>query len=116
MLDKLGNIEGTLHDFVEGQKRLEEEQTYLKSGPKELNELMTALLHRQDETDAKLEALATDVHNIHGEIASLKQGLHKLEEKGDSHYQQLSEWLDNIQLDIDFAVHKTAANERELYK
>jgi uncharacterized FlaG/YvyC family protein len=57
-----------------------------------------------------------DVHNIHGEITSLKQGLHKLEEKVDSHYQQLNEWLDNIQLDIDFAVHKTTENEREIYK
>lgn len=165
VLDRLGNIEGTLHNLVEGQKRLEEEQltirkeqqiirqeqqairqeqqtirqeqqtirreqqillqgqkrleeeqAYLQSGLKELNELMTALLHRQDETDAKLEALATDVHSIHGEIASLKQVLHELEEKVDSHYHQLNERLDNIQLDVDFAVHKTTANERELYK
>ncbi|GMO01444.1 hypothetical protein [Parageobacillus thermoglucosidasius] len=165
VLDKLGNIEGTLHNLVEGQKRLEEEQltirkeqqiirqeqqairqeqqtirqeqqtirreqqillqgqkrleeeqAFLQSGLKELNELMTALLHRQDETDAKLEAPATDVHIIHGEIASLKQGLHELEEKVDSHYHQLNERLDNIQLDVDFAVHKTTANERELYK
>lgn len=101
--------------LLQGQKRLEE-QTYLESGLKELNKLMTALLHRQDETDAKLEALATDVHSIHGEIASLKQSLHELEEKVDSHYQQLNKRLDNIQLDVDFAVHKTAANERELYK
>ncbi|KYD32460.1 hypothetical protein [Parageobacillus toebii] len=154
VLDRLGNIEGTLHSLAEGQKRLEEEQlairkeqetirkeqeairkeqqtirqeqqillqgqkeqTYLKSGLKELNELMTALLHRQDETDAKLEALATDIHNIHGEITFLKQDLHKLEEKADSHYQKLNEQLDNIKLDVDFAVHKTTENERELYK
>jgi predicted nuclease with TOPRIM domain len=102
-----------LHD---GQKCLEKEQAYLKSGLKELNELMTALLYRQDETDAKLEALAMDVHNIHGEIASLKQGLHKLEKKVDSHYQQLNEQLNNIKLDVDFAVHKTTENEREIYK
>jgi hypothetical protein len=57
-----------------------------------------------------------DVHNIHGEIISLKQGLHKLEEKVDSHSQQRNERLDNIQLDADFAVHKMAANEREIYK
>ena len=74
-------LENEVKNLHDGQKCLEKEQAYLKSGLKELNELMTALLYRQDETDAKLEALAMDVHNIHGEIASLKQGLHKLEKK-----------------------------------
>jgi hypothetical protein len=51
---------------------LEKEQAYL-------NGLMMALLHRQDET------LTMGIHHIHAEITSLKQGLHKLEEKADSH-------------------------------
>jgi chromosome segregation ATPase len=109
-------LENEVKNLRDGQKYVEKEQAYLKAGLKELNELMTALLHRQDETDAKLEALATDIHNIHGEITFLKQDLHKLEEKADSHYQKLNEQLDNIKLDVDFAVHKTTENERELYK
>jgi hypothetical protein len=45
------------------------------------NSNLCELLYQQDETDAKLEALTMDVHSIHGEITSLKQGLHKFEEK-----------------------------------
>jgi len=64
--------------LLEVQKRLEEEQTHIKAGQKELYDLMSALLHRQDETNAALEALAMDVHQLHGEVSSIHQRLEVL--------------------------------------
>lgn len=40
----------------------------------ELKEMVLALRERGEETDAKLESLAMDVHKLHGELSSLKQG------------------------------------------
>ncbi len=42
---------------------------------------MNALLHRQEETDAKLEALTMDVHHMRGEMTAMKQEIHALNEK-----------------------------------
>ncbi|MBW7651824.1 hypothetical protein [Anoxybacillus sp. ST4] len=98
------------------QQAIREEQQALKNGQKELYDLMNALLHRQDETDAKLEALTMDVHHMRGEMAAMKQEIHALHEKVDSHYEQFNERLNNLQLDVDFTVHKTTMTERELFK
>lgn len=40
---------------------------------KELHQMTRAIHDRQEETDAKLEALTMDVHKLHGEVTSLKQ-------------------------------------------
>lgn len=40
----------------------------------EMNQLDRAIFDRQEETDAKLESLTYEVHNIYGEISSLKAG------------------------------------------
>ncbi|AST05664.1 hypothetical protein AF2641_01370 [Anoxybacillus flavithermus] len=98
------------------QMAIREEQQALKNGQKELYDLMNALLHRQDETDAKLEALTMDVHHMRGEMTAMKQEIHALNEKIDSHYKQFNERLNNLQLDVDFTVHKTTMTERELFK
>jgi chromosome segregation ATPase len=39
----------------------------LESGQKELNQIVTAIRDRQEETDARLEALSMDVHRLVGE-------------------------------------------------
>ncbi|XWN51302.1 hypothetical protein L0P96_08680 [Anoxybacillus flavithermus] len=98
------------------QQAIREEQQALKNGQKELYDLMNALLHPQDETDAKLEALTMDVHHMRGEMTAMKQEIHALNEKIDSHYKQFNERLNNLQLDVDFTVHKTTMTERELFK
>ncbi|EQB94398.1 hypothetical protein GA8_17165, partial [Geobacillus sp. A8] len=102
--------------LLEGQKRLEEEQAHIKAGQKELYDLMSALLHRQDETDAALDALAMDVHKLHGEVSSIHQRLDALEKKVDSHAQSFTEQLNNIKLDITFLSNKVIEHEREIYK
>jgi len=102
--------------FREELKLIREEQEALKNGQKELYDLVNALLHRQEETDAKLESLTMDVHRMHGEITAMKQEIRMLSEKVDSHYEQFNERLNNLQLDVDFTVHKTTMTERELFK
>lgn len=39
----------------------------------ELHQLTRAILDRQEETDAKVEALTMDVHQIKGDVAKLKE-------------------------------------------
>lgn len=38
----------------------------------EMKQLLTAVYHRQEVTDARLEALSMDVHHMKGDIAELK--------------------------------------------
>lgn len=40
---------------------------------KELQQVTHAIFDRQEETDAKLEALSMDVHHIKGDVATLKE-------------------------------------------
>ncbi|AMQ22294.1 MULTISPECIES: hypothetical protein [unclassified Geobacillus] len=123
VLDRLNAMDSTLQKLVEGQERLEreqiairQEQDSLRAGQTELNGIVAALLHRQDETDAKLEALAADVHQLHREFSSLKQTVDRLEQKMDSRYEQLSAQIEDIKLDLNFIAHRTVDNERIIYK
>lgn len=45
----------------------------------ETNEIVRAIRDRQEETDAKLDALSMDVHKLHGEVASVKTKQERLE-------------------------------------
>ena len=51
----------------------EEKLDQILEGMNELRLVTRALLDRQDETDAKLEALTMEVHQLKGEVAELKQ-------------------------------------------
>lgn len=42
---------------------------------KEGREIVNSIHHRQEETDAKLEALSMDVHQLHGEMKRLEEHL-----------------------------------------
>lgn len=52
----------------------------LLEGMGELRQITRAILDRQDETDAKLEALAMDVHQLRGEVAGIKENVASLKE------------------------------------
>ncbi|MDF2923192.1 MAG: hypothetical protein K0R57_2106 [Paenibacillaceae bacterium] len=58
--------------FEEIQRSIQTNVQYLIEGQKELYQLVRAIHHRQDMTDAKLEALTLDVHYIRGDLAALK--------------------------------------------
>lgn len=85
--------EQLLHQILQKLDHIEAEQSSMKSdmnsmksdilGLKETQELMQlqlgetnaivrAIRDRQDETDAKLDALGMDVHKLHGELTSVK--------------------------------------------
>lgn len=86
-----------------------EKLSLLESKVNENIEITKALRDRQEETDAKLEALSMDVHKMHGDLT-------RLEEKVDSNHQETIGELQNLKLDLDFTYQKTTLNERELFK
>jgi hypothetical protein len=64
---------------------------------KELTQMVSAVRHRQEEMDAKLEALTMDSAKIHGEVVAIKENMAT---KNDLRYYDL----------------KTGELERELFK
>ncbi|BAQ10951.1 hypothetical protein OXB_2480 [Bacillus sp. OxB-1] len=64
----------------------------------ELKEITLALRDRQEETDARLESLAMDVHKMQGNVTDIK------------------EQLADIRSELEFTYQKTAKNEMELFK
>ncbi|AGT30695.1 hypothetical protein M493_01795 [Geobacillus genomosp. 3] len=97
------------------QQRLRQEQDSLRAGQTEWNGIAAALL-RYQKTDAKLEALTADVHQLHHEFASLKQTVDRFEQKMNSHCEQLTAQIEDIKLDLNFIAHRTVDNERIIYK
>ncbi|NWL89614.1 hypothetical protein DMN77_18870 [Paenibacillus sp. 79R4] len=50
----------------------------LESGQAELQQITSAIRDRQEETDAKLEALSMDVHQLHGVVVAIKENIDEL--------------------------------------
>ncbi|ATF11433.1 hypothetical protein HPY28_11985 [Brevibacillus sp. HB1.2] len=57
----------------------------LIEGMNELRLVSHALMDRQDELDAKMEALTMDVHQLKNDVAELKQDVAELKEGQDRH-------------------------------
>lgn len=72
MQTEIKSMKSEIKDFKESQYLM---QTQLN----ETNEIVRAIRHRQEETDAKLDALSMDVHKLHGEVLSLKDGQERQE-------------------------------------
>jgi len=70
----------------------------IKSQVDENTQLIKAIIHRQDETDAKLDAISMDVHKLHGELNFIK------------------EEISDIKTTVDFTYQKTNKNELEIFK
>ncbi|MCM3476198.1 hypothetical protein [Caldibacillus thermoamylovorans] len=70
----------------------------IKSQVNENTQLLKAVIHRQEETDAKLDAISMDVHKLHGEINYIK------------------EEMSDIKTTVDFTYQKTTKNELEIFK
>jgi septal ring factor EnvC (AmiA/AmiB activator) len=60
-------------------KDIKGSQYLMQTQLNETNEIVRAIRHRQEETDAKLDALSMDVHKLHGEVLSLKDGQERQE-------------------------------------
>lgn len=74
----------------------------LESGQSELHHITTAIRDRQEETDAKLEALTMDVNKIHGNTVRIDQ--------------KMEETLSDIRGDVRFLNHRIADLELEVDK
>lgn len=71
----------------------------------EIQEIVLAIRDRQEETDAKLEALSMDVHKAYGKITALEEDSAIIKDK-----------LTNIEDKIKFTSFKTFQNEEEIFK
>lgn len=58
----------------------EEKLDQLLEGMNELRLITRALVDRQDETDAKLDALTMEVHQLKGDVSELKQDVAELKQ------------------------------------
>lgn len=54
---------------------MKDEIQLLKTGQEELRLITSAIRDRQEETDAKLEALCLDVNHMHGDLVRIEQKL-----------------------------------------
>jgi septal ring factor EnvC (AmiA/AmiB activator) len=68
ILQKLESLEARLSRLEEVQQAMAAVQQAMAAGQKELYHLSSAIRDRQEETDAKLEALAMDVNRLHGKV------------------------------------------------
>ncbi|WP_409344481.1 hypothetical protein [Paenibacillus sp. MBLB4367] len=74
MGDKLDLILHKVDRIQNDVEVLKTDVNSLLAGQSELYQIYRALRERQDESDAKLDAMAMDVHRMHGDITSLKDG------------------------------------------
>ncbi|MBP3040947.1 hypothetical protein J9303_15775 [Bacillaceae bacterium Marseille-Q3522] len=98
ILEKLNDFESnTNKHFIEINKRLDEhdkrfdkndarfdhletEQDLMKAQLSETTQIAKAIYHRQEVTDAKLDALSIDVHLLHGKVEQHQQTLNAIKE------------------------------------
>ena len=70
------DIEGMKTD-IEGMKTdikgIKQEQQLMKIQLDENTQMIRAIYDRQEETDARQEALTMDVHKLHGEVTAIKE-------------------------------------------
>ncbi|ERI09756.1 hypothetical protein [Aneurinibacillus aneurinilyticus] len=67
-------------------------------GIKELQQITRAIHDRQEETDAKLEALAMEVHKLHGEVASVKEDTKRIHKRLDYQILRIARTEEEIHL------------------
>ncbi|GIO36261.1 hypothetical protein J41TS12_11220 [Paenibacillus antibioticophila] len=79
-----------------------EELQSLKAGQFELQQLTRAIRDRQEESDAKLEALSMDVNKIHGNTVRIEQ--------------KLDDNINDVRGDIRYLSHRVVALEMEVDK
>ena len=86
---------GAMKQEIESMKQemgaMKEEMLALKSGQKELHLISRAIRDRQEETDAKLESLSMDVHQLHGKVEQNSEKLNLLIEDHKSVHEVLGE-------------------------
>jgi len=91
-----------LNQILNELKSLNTRMSTLEVGQSELHQITSAIRDRQEETDAKLEALSMDVNKTHGNTV-------RIEEK-------IDENLNDIRGDVRFLSHRIVALEMDVDK
>ncbi|RAV21378.1 hypothetical protein [Paenibacillus contaminans] len=73
LLDKVGRIENDVQELKTDVRELKSDVHSLKSGQSELYQIYRALRDRQDESDAKPDGMAMDVHRMQADVTALKE-------------------------------------------
>lgn len=94
MADMKNDMAGMKTDMV-GMKT---ELASVKAQLDENTKLTRAILDRQEETDARLESVAMDIHKMQGAITSLKED------------------VSDIKGGLEFTYQKTTKNEMDIFK
>jgi len=84
--------EQILNRILEELKAINTRMGSLESGQAELQLITRAIRDRQDETDAKLEALAMDIHRLNGTVESIQADVSELK-KGQQRQDKVLESL-----------------------
>lgn len=118
ILDKLGEFDGIRGELngihqklgeLDGiRSELDGIKTELQTIKSQLNEntaLTKAVRDRQEESDAKFDSLAMDVHKLHGTVVSLKENT-----------ENISSEIADIRGELAYASHKSHRNEVEIFK
>lgn len=82
----------------EALKPIKEELKTIKTQLDENTQITKSILHRQNETDTKMDSISIDVHKVHGELTFVK------------------EEIADIKDTVDFTYQKTSKNELEIFK
>ncbi|WP_346200781.1 hypothetical protein NSQ96_06960 [Caldifermentibacillus hisashii] len=96
--EEMQTIKGEVQILKGDMQTIKGEAQTIKSQVNENTQLLKAVIHRQEETDAKLDAISMDVHKLHGEINYIK------------------EEMSDIKTTVDFTYQKTTKNELEIFK
>ncbi|WP_229520839.1 hypothetical protein [Paenibacillus sp. GM2] len=74
MKSDMGSMKSELGSMKSELGSMKETQALMQSQLSETNAIVRAIRDRQEETDAKLDALSMDVHKLHGELTHVKEG------------------------------------------
>ncbi|MGZ7441958.1 hypothetical protein [Paenibacillus sp. TH7-28] len=95
-------INESLQPVKDDIRSVKDEIQLLKTGQEELRLITSAIRDRQEETDAKLEALSMDVKHMHGDLVRIEQKLDENESE--------------LRGDVRFLNHRIADLEMEVEK
>lgn len=101
---KVSELDTKVNSLDEKVNSLDGKVDHLEIGQKELYQLVSAVRHRQELGDAKLESISMDVHKLHGELASLREET-RLGFKGTDRR------IRSIERDLDLALERLDALE-----
>jgi exonuclease VII small subunit len=99
-------LEGSVKALESGQKVLEGGMKALESGQKELYAIVSAVRHRQDETDAKLDNVAMDVNKLLGKTEGLTTQFAEFREETRNNFNRLDRHDRSIERDLDRTIER----------